>query len=74
MKNLPRVILSTGLIASMSFSASANLITNGSFEQGNTLNGSGWKVYQSLGGTTNDWTTVSGTGIEIQANGTVIFP
>jgi hypothetical protein len=70
MKNLYRAILSTGLIASMSFAASANLITNGSFEQGNTLNGSGWEVYQSLGGGTNDWTTVSGTGIEIQANGT----
>ncbi|MBT1451880.1 hypothetical protein KJ365_13385 [Glaciecola sp. XM2] len=73
MKNLYRALLSTALIASASFSASANLITNGSFELGNDLNESGWEVYQSLDdgdGNTTDWTTISGAGIEIQANGT----
>lgn len=53
--------------------AAAGLISNGGFELGNTLGSSGWSVYQQLDdsdGSTNDWTQVSGAGIEVQAGGT----
>jgi hypothetical protein len=51
--------------------ASANLITNGSFENCGVACPvpPAWAVYVSIPG----WTTVSGPGIEIQSNGTLGF-
>lgn len=53
--------------------ASADLMTNGSFETPdlddvNNNGGSSWEVFDSIDG----WGTVSGTGIEIQQSGTVV--
>jgi hypothetical protein len=47
--------------------ASANLITNGSFEDCGVACPASWAVFASIPG----WTTVSGPGIEIQSNGTL---
>lgn len=77
MKNVSRIALSSLFAATLSFQASANLITNGSFEEGNSLGNSGWGVYQVLDDgdiSTNDWEQILGAGIEIQAGGTGGIP
>ncbi len=51
-------------VIGMTGAANATLITNGSFEDPVT---SGWKVYDNILG----WTTIGGTGIEIQHNGVI---
>jgi hypothetical protein len=69
------------IAAALTFtSASATLITNGSFEITdnrtgasnnralNSLNPGKWDVYETIPG----WTTLSGRGIEIQATGVVV--
>jgi PEP-CTERM motif-containing protein/uncharacterized protein DUF642 len=62
MKNiLKNLVIASSLIAS---SASASLITNGSFETDVGLTGSQWSVYNSIDG----WYTSNGAGIEIQRN------
>lgn len=52
------------LLSSVSLLASANLITNGDFEDNVGLTGNNWGVYNSV----NGWTTFSGAGIEIERN------
>jgi hypothetical protein len=63
----------TTLAFSVATVASADLITNGSFETPdvddvNNNGGSSWEVFDDIAG----WGTVSGTGIEIQKSGTVV--
>ena len=73
MKNIFKPIAAAVFAFSFAGSASANLIDNGGFELGNNLGDSGWRVYGTLNdndAATNDWTAVSGAGIEIQAGGT----
>jgi hypothetical protein len=58
------------LLLSLPASA-ATILQNGSFEDVSggsvTYNGGNWKVYSSIPG----WTTVSGSGIEVQTNATL---
>jgi hypothetical protein len=73
MKTLSRIAFSGLFLAALSFQSHANLITNGSFEEGNNLGNSGWGVYQVLDdsdSSTSDWIRIEGAGIEIQAGGT----
>ena len=62
MKNtIKSMIIASSLVAA---SASANLITNGSFESDEGLSGKQWGVFNSI----NGWYTSDGSGIEIQRN------
>jgi hypothetical protein len=59
---MKQLFAATLLLAASSV-ASANLVTNGSFEADTQTSGS-WNVYSSLTG----WTSVSGAGIEVRNN------
>jgi len=63
MEAIKRGFISAVILLSASF-ANANLIENGDFEDDVGLSGTQWSIYNSI----NGWTTLSGSGIEVQHN------
>ncbi|MFT5698519.1 MAG: hypothetical protein ACI8ZB_001374 [Desulforhopalus sp.] len=62
-QSIKTLALTIFFLSTASF-ASANLVTNGSFESDVGLSSGGWSVYTSIDG----WATIDGPGIEVQNN------